>query len=106
MTSADARVVLCLWTEEPTTFGAVATSAQKKTARSITMSNPRLGPVDSTVVIRQKAVFDSRAADLCDSCELSASLPPHTCPYAEEIHGDEKLCNCCNSCTHQCAMDI
>lgn len=31
----------------------------------------------------------------------------HTCPYAEEIGGDSKtLCNCCEGCTHQCAMDI
>lgn len=32
---------------------------------------------------------------------------PHTCPFAEEIHGDnETLCTCCDECTYQCAMDI
>jgi hypothetical protein len=31
----------------------------------------------------------------------------HTCPFAEDIHGDsESLCNCCDYCTHECAMDI
>lgn len=31
----------------------------------------------------------------------------HTCPFAEEILGDDKtLCNCCPECTYQCADDI
>ncbi len=31
----------------------------------------------------------------------------HTCPYAEEIHGDyETLCDCDEESTRQCAMDI
>ena len=31
----------------------------------------------------------------------------HTCPYAEEIHGDyETLCDCDEERTYQCAMDI
>ena len=31
----------------------------------------------------------------------------HTCPYAEEIHGDyETLCDCDEERTRQCAMDI
>ena len=31
----------------------------------------------------------------------------HTCPYAEEIHGDyETLCDCDEEKQHQCRMDI
>jgi hypothetical protein len=31
----------------------------------------------------------------------------HTCPYAEEIHGDyETLCDCDEERTYQCAMDV
>jgi hypothetical protein len=31
----------------------------------------------------------------------------HTCPYAEEIHGDyETLCDCDEEATRQCAMDV
>lgn len=31
----------------------------------------------------------------------------HGCPYAEEINDDFKSrCNCCEACTHECAMDI
>lgn len=32
---------------------------------------------------------------------------PHGCPYAEEINDDfTTKCNCCEACTHECAMDI
>lgn len=32
---------------------------------------------------------------------------PHACPYRSEIHDDaESLCNCCEDCTRECAMDI
>lgn len=42
----------------------------------------------------------------CDRCN-SPSFELHTCPFAVDIHGDyESLCNCCENCTHQCAMDI
>ena len=35
------------------------------------------------------------------------SIEEHTCPFSEEIHGDsETMCNCCDECTYQCAMDI
>lgn len=31
----------------------------------------------------------------------------HTCPYAEEINEDsDTLCDCCETCMHECAMDI
>ena len=31
---------------------------------------------------------------------------PHTCPFAEDIHGSQGLCNCCADCEYECAMDI
>ena len=38
---------------------------------------------------------------------VSESNELHTCPYAEEIHGDyDTLCDCDEERTHQCAMDI
>ena len=31
----------------------------------------------------------------------------HTCPFREEMNDDTTtLCNCCPSCTHECAMGI
>jgi len=34
-------------------------------------------------------------------------IDEHTCPFAEEILDDTTtLCNCCDECTYQCAMDI
>ncbi len=39
-------------------------------------------------------------------CGSNGELP-YTCPYAEEIGGDSNtLCNCCDDCSNQCAMDI
>ena len=47
----------------------------------------------------------SPAANQCQGCTNPAT-EPHTCPYAEEINGNDRLCTCCAECTHQCAMDI
>ena len=34
-------------------------------------------------------------------------IEPHTCPFSVEIHDDyDTLCNCCEECEYQCAMDI
>lgn len=42
-----------------------------------------------------------------DSGRSRAAQAPHVCPYREEIHEDSTtLCNCCESCTYECAMDI
>lgn len=33
--------------------------------------------------------------------------PPHPCPFKQEIHDDrDTLCECCENCTHECAMDV
>jgi len=43
----------------------------------------------------------------CDRCYKEESDERHTCPYNEEIYEDhETECNCCEACTHECAMDI
>lgn len=40
-----------------------------------------------------------------EDCVQDSNL--HTCPYAEEIHGDcETLCDCDEESTRQCAMDV
>lgn len=42
----------------------------------------------------------------CKNCSNNGTSE-HTCPFSEEIHGDDKtMCNCCSNCTHECAMDI
>jgi len=39
----------------------------------------------------------------CDKCQANEAAEPHTCPYAEDIHGDTKtLCNCCCDCSGKC----
>ena len=39
--------------------------------------------------------------------QVENSNQEHTCPYKEEIHGDDKtLCNCDPEQTRECANDI
>lgn len=41
------------------------------------------------------------------TCSEDSGIEPHTCPFAEEINGDDTtLCTCCDYCTTQCAYDI
>jgi hypothetical protein len=56
------------------------------------------------------AVEEKKECDnLCGSprgCSNPAT-EDHTCPFSEEIHNDyEYMCNCCDDCYHECAMDI
>lgn len=40
-------------------------------------------------------------------CDCGApGAPGMTCPFASEIHGEERECGCCDACANQCAMDI
>jgi len=41
-------------------------------------------------------------------CEKNTpAIKKHTCPYAAEIFGDhDSLCDCCEECANECAMDI
>lgn len=50
----------------------------------------------------------SEEVDLCVTCGKNPSQAPHSCPYAEEVSGndDPQYCNCCDDCIHQCAMDV
>lgn len=43
----------------------------------------------------------------CPHCDNLASSEFHKCPYKEDVNNDsESECNCCEKCTHECAMDI
>lgn len=45
--------------------------------------------------------------DLCEKCQTNPAIEPHTCPYLEDIHDDDKtLCTCCPECEQECAWDI
>lgn len=52
-----------------------------------------------------------KGTPLCPTCgKAPATIPAEPCPFDEELadYKDEKeiLCECCDSCRHQCAMDI
>lgn len=43
----------------------------------------------------------------CQNCQINNAAEYHTCPYEEEINGDDKTeCNCCTDCEHECCMEI
>jgi hypothetical protein len=43
----------------------------------------------------------------CQKCEGEGSEEWHPCPFREELDDDhETLCNCCVTCTENCALDI
>lgn len=42
----------------------------------------------------------------CSHCDKNPATEPHTCPFGEEIHNSEALCDCCDECARECAMDI
>ncbi len=62
--------------------------------------------------IPENVYFDDGFAKLlnirqiCQSCQKCLSLPPHPCPFQEEINNSSELCNCCEKCEHECCMDI
>ncbi len=39
-------------------------------------------------------------------CKCGAEGTEEICPYSQEIHETEDLCDCCDDCRHECAMDI
>jgi hypothetical protein len=44
---------------------------------------------------------------LCQSCQKAPARDHHECPYRVEINDDcTTMCNCCEACAHECAMDI
>jgi hypothetical protein len=42
----------------------------------------------------------------CQRCKSAPAEAEHVCPYAYEIHEDESLCTCCESCASECADEI
>jgi len=42
----------------------------------------------------------------CVRCGIEPAGDKGLCPYDSDVHGTEKYCYCCESCRHECAMDI
>jgi hypothetical protein len=48
----------------------------------------------------------AKKENMC-KCGKNPATEPHTCPYNDEIHPENKeLCTCCELCQHECAMDV
>jgi len=68
---------------------------------------------DIATIHQQNHAHDSIGRYVLDHFGIAEREDPvqepnlHTCPYAEEIHGDyETLCDCDEEKTYQCAMDV
>ncbi len=47
------------------------------------------------------------APGTCDKCEINPAGEEGSCPFAAEADNDpDSLCHCCDSCRHECAMDV
>lgn len=42
----------------------------------------------------------------CYHCGGEPAAEPHECPYASEINGNDRKCNCREGCQQECAWDI
>ena len=52
---------------------------------------------------------DQEAVEIiCQGCgNLEGTKNLHVCPYQSEINDiDDPICNCCESCTDECAMEV
>ena len=52
-----------------------------------------------------KMSFDPSGKDPECTCDED-DIEPHTCPFNEEINGDEDECNCCEFCEGNCRDNI
>jgi hypothetical protein len=43
---------------------------------------------------------------VCSQCHIWPAIPEEPCPYALDVNGEEVLCDCCQYCRDECAMDI
>lgn len=46
-------------------------------------------------------------SEKCNRCKKNNGKELHSCPYKSDIDdNDKELCNCCEDCEEECAMDI
>lgn len=69
--------------------------------------NDRKSATEGHMALCLKFANHTADSETCQRCRKEPATEPHTCPFAEDIHDDsETLCNCCDDCAHECAMDI
>ena len=77
-------------------------------------TNSKMRPIE-TIKADLRAAIDAEIAKSAleldgprCKCKVNAAKAPHSCPYAEEIKGndDPEYCTCCDDCRYECCMDI
>jgi hypothetical protein len=62
---------------------------------------------NETIMVEEyHANTTDKPSNTCDCCKVREARPIHVCVYSEEIGDGSRMCNCCEECTYQCAMDI
>lgn len=51
-------------------------------------------------------VESTEEADEICRCGRNKAGEPEECPYSSELYNETSLCNCCDDCRRECAMDI
>lgn len=69
---------------------------------NISTTNPpvRLNPEEAIKLM--DSLDETKKCQFC-GCETHGLSP---CPFVEEIHNEESMCNCCDECRHECAQNI
>lgn len=43
----------------------------------------------------------------CQGCGATVEPVLHSCPYQAEINDDDSdVCNCCENCAYECALEV
>lgn len=67
-------------------------------------------PVESEIVaVHSLCARNENSPELekkCQRCNDHPAQPEHDCTYAMKIKGGDRLCNCCEACQYECAMNV
>ena len=62
---------------------------------------------------QQKNKMEKKEEVICDHCGKKGDYEPHPCPALFDLDNEcnlpedqQTLCNCCENCTNECAMDV
>jgi len=67
---------------------------------------PVCGAVGDPACVEQHGL--PKPSERCPKCEKNPALPPHSCPFQEDIHNDPnpEYCACCDGCRQECCDAI
>jgi hypothetical protein len=49
---------------------------------------------------------EDREKGLCSKCQTRLAAVLHTCPFKRDVNDDNRKCDCCQTCSQECADEI